>query len=240
MVTRAYPLSKTKVNRAGDLLRDWWTDPDADADLSDELADAATLMFDYRATFQAPLKKVSVGLRQFVMRETTHPVVVGQRLKRAPQMLNKLARFPEMNLARMQDIGGCRAILGGGAPEIRGVMRRVEKNKWVVKGFKDYVETPAPSGYRAIHIVVLRDERLIEIQLRTQRQHQWAEAVERTALRTRLDLKDGLGPDDLLRYFRMAADGLALEERGEGVDDAFKREFEALRQQVRPYFQRRD
>ncbi len=89
-----------------------------------------------------------------------------------------------MKLARMQDVGGCRAILGGGPAEVEGVLRRIHKNKWEIAHFKDYVAEPAESGYRAKHVVVRRDDHLIEIQLRTPRQHQWAEAVERTALRT--------------------------------------------------------
>jgi ppGpp synthetase/RelA/SpoT-type nucleotidyltranferase len=75
----------------------------------------------------------------------------------------------------------------------------------------------------------------VEIQLRTPRQHEWAEAVERTGLRTRHDLEDGEGPKDLLRYFALAAHGIALAESGEVPDDDFWTEFRALREQVRPY-----
>jgi ppGpp synthetase/RelA/SpoT-type nucleotidyltranferase len=228
--------SKTRVNRAGEILRKWYQAlPGAEASGLEH--EAMMVLLDFRAAIQAPMKKTTVGVRQFVQRESAHPVVVGQRLKRTPQIVMKLARHPEMQLARMQDIGGCRAILGGGASEVQGVLRRIRRN-WDVKGFKDYVASPAPSGYRAIHIIVERDGRLVEIQLRTPRQHEWAEAVERTGLRLRIPLKEGVGPADLLEYFRLAAHGLALEELGETVDEAFQAEFAAVQERVKHYFAR--
>ena len=229
-------LSKSQVNRAGEWLLDWWQNFDPGRMSREEpLQEAALTLFAYREGFQNPLKKVTVGVRQFVQRETKGRITVGQRLKREPQIIRKLSRFPKMKLARMQDIGGCRAIVDGGLPEIRRVEARMRKNRWDIRGYKDYVAEPAGSGYRAIHVVVLRDGHPIEIQLRTPRQHEWAEAVERTALRTRFDLKDGEGPSELLYYFRMAADALALEEMGEVPDDAFMAAFHELRDEVRPY-----
>jgi hypothetical protein len=92
-----------------------------------------------------------------------------------------------------------------------GVLARI-RERWDVIGFKDYAKTPGPTCYRAIHVIAMRDRRRIEIQLRTPRQHEWAEAIERTDLRLRTHLKAGLGDPNLLRYFELAAHGLALEE----------------------------
>jgi len=194
----------------------------------------------FRAEFQTPMKKVTVGLRQFVGYECDPdvPITVGQRLKRSPQMVLKLSRHPSMKLSRMQDIGGCRAILQG-HDEVHRVAARIERN-WVIKHQKHYtLAAAAPSGYRALHIVVERDGRLIEIQLRTQRQHEWAEAIERTDKRLGMDLKSGRGPTDLLEYFRLAADGLAIEDAGETASLVFMRDFERARDAARPYFERR-
>jgi len=230
--------SKTQVNRAGELLREWWNElPASPKTDTDELTGAIITLLAFREAIQPALKKTTVGVRQFVQRETAHPVVVGQRLKRTPQIISKLARHPEMRLARMQDIGGCRAILGGGTTEVQGVLRRIRRN-WDVKGFKDYTADPAPSGYRGIHVIVERDGRLIEIQLRTPHQHDWAEAVERAGLRLRIPLKEGAGPPDLLEYFRLASEGLAMEEAGERVNPSFTVRFAAMREKVRPYFDR--
>lgn len=230
--------SKGAVDRAGISLRRWWDEAWEDEPLPTAPLD---LLVAFRAEFQDPMKKVTVGVRQFVDRERRQdaPITVGQRLKRAPQIVEKLSRHPKMKLSRMQDIGGCRAILQGGHDEVRRVASRIERN-WVVKHRKHYTrEDPAPSGYRALHIVVERDDRLIEIQMRTPAQHEWAEAIERTDKRLRLDLKSGHGPRDLLRYFRLAADGLAMEESGQTPSLAFMSDFEGARDIVRPYFERR-
>jgi putative GTP pyrophosphokinase len=229
--------SRTQINRAGDALRAWWADP-AETPVSPELVASFDIVEDFRASFQHPLRKVTVGLRQFVDRESTR-IDVAQRLKRMATILDKLTRFPEMELVRMQDIGGCRAILPGGATEVAGVLRRIKKN-WEVRKIYDYVTSPKPTGYRAVHVVVRRDGRDIEIQLRTDRQHEWAFTVETWSGRfMRLhgfSLKDGDGPPELLRYFEVAGLAIHLEETGSLVDDTVTEELATLRAQVRNYF----
>lgn len=117
--------------------------------------------------------------------------------------------------------------------------RRIERN-WVIKHRKHYtLAEPAASGYRALHVVVERDGRLIEIQLRTPGEHEWAEAVERTDKRLGLDLKSGHGPPVLLRYFRLAADGLAMIDAGEETGPSFMRDFQQAGDEARPFLERR-
>jgi RelA/SpoT family protein len=147
------------------MLRDWWRAPSGGKEESsfdeEELTEAVGIVVDYRGGF----KKVTVGLRQFVDRESSE-ITVGQRLKRNPQILNKLARFDSMRLTQMEDIAGCRAILPGGAEEIAGVLRRIRRN-WDVIRIEDYAASPKFTGYRAPHVVVRRDGHPVEIQLRT-------------------------------------------------------------------------
>jgi ppGpp synthetase/RelA/SpoT-type nucleotidyltranferase len=195
-------------------------------------------MWSYRVSFARPLRLVTVGVRQFVKREAAE-VVVSQRLKRLPTIVDKLSRHPNMKLTRMQDIGGCRAILASRG-EVDGVLTRITRN-WNVRKIFDYVEEPKPvTGYRAVHVVVEREDRLIEIQLRTPNQHQWAIEIERAGSRLALPrLKDGEGPEELVRYFELAALFLALEDAGESPDEEFMREFRDLRTAVRPYFRSR-
>src|SRR5574337_793891 len=100
--------------------RDWWVDPDDD----DTPEDALWMLWEYRRTFRKPLQKVTVGIRQFVARESSQ-VLVGQRLKRLPTIIDKLGRLPAMKVTRMEDIAGCRAIFPGGRSEIEGVLRRI-------------------------------------------------------------------------------------------------------------------
>lgn len=231
-------MSRTQVDRAGAFLRRWWElEPDSEEDAAvdqDELSRAIDTVSEYRTGFQDPLKKTTVGLRQFVQRESG-TVIVGQRLKRMPQILNKLERFSSMRLTQMEDIAGCRAILAGGAPEVAGVLRRVRRN-WDIIGIDDYVKDPKSTGYRAIHVVVRRDSYPVEIQLRTPGQHEWAEAVERVAARIRRPLKDGKGPHDLLTYFELVGWVIAVEERGEAPDPHFLEILRRFQSQVEHYF----
>lgn len=72
------------------------------------------LLAAFRGQFNVPLTKVVMGLRSAVRTSeglVDGRAVVGQRLKRQPRIITKLARFPRMELSRMQDVGGCRAVL---------------------------------------------------------------------------------------------------------------------------------
>jgi len=91
------------------------------------------------------------------------------------------------------------------------------------KRFSNYVDRPRESGYRAIHIVVVQNGRMIEIQLRTQRMHLWAELVENLSGLLGTNYKqDG---DSLAQDFaRQLSLAMRAEERGEviGADDQLK------------------
>jgi len=65
-----------------------------------------------------------------------------------------------------------------------------------------------------------------------------AEAIERTDKRLALDLKSGRGPADLLEYFRLAADGLAMEDAAISPSSDFVRHFDEARNRTRHYFAR--
>lgn len=84
----------------------------------------------------------------------------------------------------------------------------------------------------------------VEIQLRTRRQGLWADRVEEWGKRLRLDvpgrnLKDGEGPPELVLYFKLAADRLALEDAGRDPDPDLEKRFQVVRSQVRHYFRTR-
>jgi putative GTP pyrophosphokinase len=232
--------SRSAIDRAGDALRLFWT---GEAVANEETFKAFRAMIAFRETFQVPLGKTAIGLRSMVRSECAElkgpgaHVPVVQRLKRREQILRKLARMPETKLSNMGDIGGCRAVLSSRA-EVDGVLKRIRKN-WRIHGrVRDTRDDPAPSGYRALHVIVVRDGRRIEIQLRTPPEHEWAVAVERTGVRLGFGLKEGEGPVDLLEYFRLAGQGLYLESRGIEPEREFQREFETARSRVRPYFER--
>ena len=143
-------------------------------------------------------------------------------------MIHKLERFPGTNLARMEDIGGCRAVVET-SREIVLLVERIERN-WEIVRKRNYVETPKESGYRAIHLVTERDQHRVEIQLRTKSQQTWANVVEKIGARYQVPLKDEIGPEELIHWLRLAAENIAYKDRGELPPPSFRVEFsEALK-----------
>jgi ppGpp synthetase/RelA/SpoT-type nucleotidyltranferase len=202
-------VSRAQVDRAGDVLRAWTIDGLLAGPAEQ---DASRVLNAYRSEFKEPLRSVVMGLRSAV-RTSGLEVVVAERLKRQPRIVGKLIRFPRMELTRMQDIAGCRAILPNLAA-VEAVRPRIERQKSEILKVNDYNATPRSTGYRALHLIVRRDGALVEIQLRTPSQQAWAMLVEDLDGRYRLDLKDESGPEEVLEYLRVYA--LALAE----LDDA--------------------
>lgn len=88
--------SRGRVNRAGDALRNHTAS-------NEDVAVVDTWRAAHRAvlnTFQAILRNRTRGTK----------IVVAQRHKRRRTIYDKLNRYPRMNLARMDDVAGCRLI----------------------------------------------------------------------------------------------------------------------------------
>lgn len=212
--------SKGKINRSGELLRKARS---LDISIStQEKLDATAIVEEYRKGFGYALTKVSSGLRGMVQ-QVAPEVLVAQRLKRMTQIIHKLERFPGTNLARMEDIGGCRAVVET-SKEIELLLERIERN-WEIVRKRNYVETPKDSGYRAIHLVTERDGHRIEVQLRTKGQQAWANAVEKIGARYQVPLKDEIGPEELIHWLRLEAENIAYKDRGEKPYASFGVEF---------------
>lgn len=212
--------SKSEINRSGELIRKALS---LDISISaQEKLDAAGIVEEYRKGFGYSLTKVSSGLRAMVQ-QVVPEVLVAQRLKRMTQIIHKLERFPGTNLARMEDIGGCRAVVET-SREVELLLERIERN-WEIVRMRNYVETPKVSGYRSIHLVTERDGHRIEVQLRTKGQQAWANAVEKIGARYQMPLKDEIGPEELIHWLRLQAENIAYKGRGEKPPASFGVEF---------------
>mgnify|MGYP000866979483 CR=1 FL=1 len=214
-------VSKSAVRRAGSTLRRFAREEATDAE-----ADEALGVIDaYRRSFSDPLNAVAAALGG-ILRESGIQGEVSQRLKRMLTIAQKIVvRESGLDLSRMQDIGGCRVVLDS---DDVADLRRFEGlvcDYWGdgCKRSSNYVDRPRESGYRAIHIVVVQDGRMIEIQLRTQRMHLWAELVESLSGVLGTNYKqDG---DSLVQdYARQLSLVMQAVERGEiiGEDDQLK------------------
>ena len=215
------PVSKSAVRKAGSALRRI-----ARGEAPEDGREAALATIDaYRRSFAKPLETVNDELVALL---ASHGIdaEVSQRLKRMPTIVEKITqREAELDLSRMQDIGGCRVVLDS---DDVADLRRLEglvRDHWGdgCKRSSNYVDRPRESGYRAIHIVVVQDGRMIEIQLRTQRMHLWAELVESLSGVLGTNYKqDG---DSLVQdYARQLSLVMQAVERGEiiGEDDQLK------------------
>ncbi|MGP0108112.1 MAG: RelA/SpoT domain-containing protein [Acidimicrobiales bacterium] len=210
----------------------------ADADefekaIADERFDRAVeTLLAYRAAHQYPLGKANMGLRSMVSTERCE-IEVSQRLKRTVTIVHKLSREPTMQLANMQDIGGCRAVLNS-IDEVRRVERRLRKRRPVVR-VSDYITNPRASGYRGVHVIVEYDGRMIEVQLRTRVMHEWAITVERLSGRMGEDLKSSMGPHPVLALMEAISEAMAIEECGNVVEPVLLGRINSLRDQAGPY-----
>lgn len=221
-------LSNSQVDRAGDVLRRWVYQGDLESPTPEEMS-AIETAWQYRAGFTRPLVRVNVNLRYYVGKVGCE-IIVAQRLKRLPRIVGKLLRQPTIRLSQMQDVGGCRAVLPDqGAVE--EVLRGIRRN-WDIITADDYSANPKPTGYRATHVIVRKEGRAIEVQLRTVGQQDWAEEVERIDGKVDFLAKDGEGPEAVTRYFRLLSEVIAGSEAGVRVSLSDLQELNQLRVQV--------
>src|SRR5690348_609951 len=112
--------SKSKINKAGKILvqSNFFTT---------EYQAALELANRWRACHAYPINTFQATLRTKVRNLSGEPIVA-QRLKRMPTIIDKLYRFPNMQLTTMQDIAGLRAILDS-VGEVQGLANSYVLNK---------------------------------------------------------------------------------------------------------------
>lgn len=233
--------SVSAVNRVGNVLRQLRVSGNlatiaAPMEITaEQISEALDTLEAWRAAHARPLGAATMGLRSRVGTMGCSQIEVSQRLKRIPTIIDKLRREPGMNLGRMADIGGCRAVLKS-LDEVRSVQSRYRGDTVTVRT-KDYVDQPKPDGYRAVHIIVRYQSRLIEVQLRTEVQHEWAYTVESVTSRFGLDIKAGGGPPQVRDWFAAVSEAMALEEHGQPVGPELLDRVYTLRQAAQPFLQ---
>jgi hypothetical protein len=232
------PPSKKKINKSGKLWAKFLTRAREDRDSAfkefslDDLVVADDIIEWWRGEHARPLANVNANLRYY-LNKLDGGGSVTQRLKRRGTIIDKLCREPTMALTTMEDIGGCRAVVKT-QTEAYQLWRRLRKN-WIVHRERDYVAHPKPSGYRALHLIVLRKSRLIEVQIRTPLQDFWANQVEADSRRLRVDFKSGKGEDLVHAYYAAVSDFIALQERGESPDRELLDRLAATYEAAGPY-----
>ena len=195
-----------------------------------ELTEAFTTIDNWRSSHSYPLQVIKMTLLTRAKRIDSQ-AIIAQRLKRISSIETKLQRNPNMKLSQMQDLGGCRAVLGS-LRRVNDLVALYEKSipknpydrpKFLKK--YDYVASPKADGYRSVHYVYKYQTKVealadfkdlrIEIQIRTRLQHAWATAVETVSSFTGQALKSNVGALDeegWRRFFTLMGSFIAGKE----------------------------
>ena len=237
-----WPISKSQVNKAGEILRS--DEPDIFLEV-----EAVDLIARWRATYSGPLRSVTSILRRAAT-QINRGAVVSNRLKRMDSITAKLKRpqTATLKLASMQDIAGCRAVMW----HVGEVHQLVAKYSRLVgespNSLSDYIQNPKSDGYRGIHFVIRyagKNPRFsswvgkdIEVQVRSTLQHAWATAVETVDLFSTQRLKFGEGDPRWRRFFALASTVFAKFEASPIVactpdeDEELRKELKKLYSQL--------
>jgi putative GTP pyrophosphokinase len=172
----AAPLSKAEIDRLGARLS-------ADIDSDDDLRVLDRFRRSHAAAYEHTVHSI---------REALQVAPTGRPSKSTTAIRDKLRRA-SIRLSQMQDVAGCRLI----------VEHRKRQDALVAQLIRLFPESTVvdrrdkPShGYRAVHVIVRIGGTPVEVQVRTEPQHAWAEYAEKLADTIDPALKYGGGPED--------------------------------------------
>lgn len=168
-------LSNTQIDRLGDRLRQG---SPAESDLR--------ILDEYRRSFEEAYETVVRTLRAALHLEPT-----GRPAKSTSSLIEKLRR-ESIRLSQVQDIAGCRVVIANIAEQERIAVALLFM--WSGASIIDRRADPS-HGYRAVHAIARISGKLVEIQVRTELQHLWAEFSEKLSDVVDPNIKYGNGPD---------------------------------------------
>ena len=200
----------------------------------------------WRTNHLHPLNVMKNALLRVTEKSKIEPILTSQRLKRLTSIEYKLDLNENMGLGGMQDIGGFRSVLKD-TKDLYKLKNILDKNKLnhKLKRVVDYVERPKESGYRSIHLIYIYNSKiekynglLLELQIRTKLQHNWATAVETAGILTKTSLKSSQGPDEWLDFFKIVSSLFAIKEQLPLLKEHSERTMESLMIECFEYTQR--
>ncbi len=221
--------SKTQIEKAGREIRHGCMGKDRDG--------AILKIQNFREMHLYPLMLIKNHLAKATKR-VTKKGVVARRLKMLATIIDKLER-PSLDgssrnaiqITRMQDIGGCRAIVPS-LNKLNELHNELKKSRSVHQIIRtvDYLE-PKESGYSGVHLVYSCFEgsseqnewgrTKIEVQLRTELQHAWATSLEIIDTLESIKLKVSMeGHPEWRRFFCLAGRLVAHNEKSCIIEEA--------------------
>ena len=164
-------MTKSQINKLGEKLRKVF-------ELNEE---TLSQLQQFRASYDEPMFKAQNLLMNLGFEATS-------RLKTTNTIIEKLRR-ERTRLAEMQDIGGLRIVSEADLAKQDEIVKRIV-DAFPITKMIDRRRRPT-HGYRAVHLIVTIDGHLIEIQVRTQLQDLWAQAMERLADKAGREIRYG-------------------------------------------------
>lgn len=220
--------SKNEIDRAAQSIRHHCEGEDREH--------AIAIIQNFREVHLYPLMLMKNHLARTAARISDR-IIIARRLKRLPTILDKLERptldgvsHNSIKLTRMQDIGGCRAIVKN-IDQLLKLKEKLEQSTSVhrIIRINDYLK-PKQSGYGGIHLIYSCFEEFkednqwkktkIEVQLRTELQHAWATSLEIIDTLEGIKLKTTTeNYEEWRRFFFIAGSLVAHDEKAEILDD---------------------
>ena len=164
MILEVNKFSNKQINKIGKKFRD-------------SIFDEKDVLFldNYRKLYNEQIINYSHQISSKIKDELNKFVLVG-RLKRIYSIIRKLQRKSNygMDLTRMSDIAGIRVIVKN-IEDQEKVLRIITQN---FNPEKIYDYRKDERLYRSIHVIIKKNEKLIEVQVRTLAQQTWADESE--------------------------------------------------------------
>lgn len=197
--------SLSQIGKAGKRLRK--------EDTPSEQRDSSLEILAYWRTQHSEPLKIAFSELKSASVEHDKQSLLALREKRAKSIIDKLKRERTMNLTKMQDIAGCRAIVGVQKDALK-IAKSLRKKKHISQ-VNNYINSPKSDGYRGIHLVgnystKSFDQLQVEFQIRTNIQHAWATAGEITELFSATPIKNLHGDAKWKQFYKLAADCFSI------------------------------
>jgi len=228
--------SRSQITRSGVILRN--------SDDPFNQIEAIEALNNWKAAHELPLHYIMKTIKKYANNVSKVTTIV-QRRKRTESILLKLNQQPKLDLARMQDLVGFRIVFrhNDSKKNLAKIDELVEiisesRMRSKVTRLTNYIEKPRDSGYRSVHAIFKynsytypgHNNMQVELQIRTKIQHYWATAVETVGMFERSHLKQGLGDEDWLEFFRIMSLLMSIDE---GTIEVTNEEKNVIRKELR-------
>jgi ppGpp synthetase/RelA/SpoT-type nucleotidyltranferase len=172
-----------------------------------------------RTSYKKPLSQIFDVLQNSISKINRNAIIT-YRIKRIDSIISKLNRLPNAQLPRIEDIAGCRCILKSNL-EVYKLKELLGNELFIKSDRNDYIAKPKPDGYKSLHLIVQTKDKLsrpIELQLRTEKDHNWATLVEITDQVYNTKIKEFGDEPELGRMLFLLSKGFEMLTKDELIE----------------------